>query len=321
MRHPQAAERLAMCHDMLPQILEALGHPTTTPHVTRHEHGWVNVCFEVDETIIVRINARDPSLRKFEREACIYQDIAARARLPLPKLLMHDAHTWPYPVLVTTKLPGHNLAERWSTLAESQRGELARRAGSLLARLHTTRDLGPRGHGELFDSKEKRGPMSDAIQRRLASHVEEAITHEALEEGLARRLEAACHTILQRGEADTRAVLTHRDFHFGNLLHDGDTITGLLDFEWSMAADRLEDLVKWRRIAHLYDGANAPFLSGYASESGGEAVVDQGGLGAVYEAMEAIELAVVARRFYTAEEAGRYAERARGCLETLHRME
>jgi aminoglycoside phosphotransferase (APT) family kinase protein len=60
----------------------------------------------------------------------------------------------------------------------------------------------------------------------------------------------------------TSAKLVHDDYHFGNLLHVGPEITGVLDFEWSFAGDPLYDYTSWYSEEDLWPGSREPFLKG-----------------------------------------------------------
>ena len=91
-----------------------------------------------------------------------------------------------------------------------------------------------------------------------------------------------------------------------------------------MAGDRAEDLIKWRRIAPLYEGARAGFQEGYESVAtrrrwpGEEQAAADDPMQLVYEAMSAVELVSVAKRFYSTREASQYAARVH---DVLRRME
>jgi aminoglycoside phosphotransferase (APT) family kinase protein len=52
------------------------------------------------------------------------------------------------------------------------------------------------------------------------------------------RLTVATEAVLPTLDAVQESRLVHGDYHFGNLLHDGTDIAGILDFEWAMASDR-----------------------------------------------------------------------------------
>lgn len=62
--------------------------------------------------------------------------------------------------------------------------------------------------------------------------------------------------------AVTSGQLVHSDFHFDNILVKGETITGVIDFEWALSGDPSWDFVaadQWEATcpgsrAHLYEG-------------------------------------------------------------------
>ncbi|RYZ76224.1 MAG: hypothetical protein EOP04_32315, partial [Proteobacteria bacterium] len=63
-----------------------------------------------------------------------------------------------------------------------------------------------------------------------------------------------------------RRTLIHGDFHFGNLLYEGERISGILDFEWSCAGDPLFDLCKLRDMESTWNDSQQSFLWDFAAE-------------------------------------------------------
>ena len=96
-------------------------------------------------------------------------------------------------------------------------------------------------------------------------------------------------------------TLVHGDFHFGNLLFEGDKIVSILDFEWSCAGDPLMDL-----ISHINDmdakwsESQIGFHKGHGLQGFSENELIRM---KVYNMIKNIELCVVAKKFIPEDEA------------------
>jgi Ser/Thr protein kinase RdoA (MazF antagonist) len=102
-------------------------------HITRLLGGVRNLCFYVNDSLVVRFNTQDRGSAKFQSERMAY-DLLARQSLPVPQVLvLDDSHTiTPYDLIITTRLPGQTLASNWTgTCRKSTRKSLLRtRSGS-----------------------------------------------------------------------------------------------------------------------------------------------------------------------------------------------
>jgi aminoglycoside phosphotransferase (APT) family kinase protein len=230
MRHPDAANIVGRCEAALPRVLEAAGLPGSL-ELELDREGWVNVCW-LGRNVVVRFNARDPHLPKFRREEWAYRALRDLG-FPVPRTIAHidDRKVAPYPVLVVGRLPGENLEATWKTLSSEQQARLAGQAGRWLARLHKQEFV---GFGEVFG--QRKATQQEFWSDRLGMFL--AACERLFDERDFGRLTVATEAVLPTLDAVQESRLVHGDYHFGNLLHDGTDIAGILDFEWAMASDR-----------------------------------------------------------------------------------
>jgi aminoglycoside phosphotransferase (APT) family kinase protein len=85
--------------------------------------------------------------------------------------------------------------------------------------------------------------------------------------------------------------IIHGDFHFGNVLHEKGTVTGILDFEWARGGDPEYDwrLIDTRLALPSGDGTHESFCIEYSKLAGlRSSSKEQSG---VYDMHAALELA------------------------------
>ena len=313
MRHPDADTIAAECETALPAILEAVGRPPDTDIETDRE-GWVNLCYFADD-LVIRINARDPELPKFRREAHIYERLGAES-FPVPEVVLFDegGRFLDKPVLVTERLPGHNLEADWDELGEDRRRRLARSAGALLGRLH---QVAFDGFGEVF------GPSVEAwddwLRRRTRRFLADCDRFDVFETGERQRFREALTCGIDEMAEVGQPRLVHNDYHLGNLLYAGDRITGVVDFEWAFAGDPLWDLDSWPSMDERWPGSRQPFRNGYASTATWPADIEPRRL--IYRCLQNLELCIVAERFLSDDEAREFRATTLEGLATLEAEE
>ncbi len=256
---PPAAK--AACRAALPGLLAAHG-VRVTGAVVEDDEGWVNPCYFVGDEVVVRFNSRDPELPKFRREVVAFA-LARERGVPVPEVVVHDRslrHS-PFEALIALRLPGRPIERSWPDLDEGTRVALAERVGALLASLH---GIDPGGFGELAADPGERFPtwherVVDTLDRHCAA-ARSAGLLSAEDVRRAQRIVAARSDALATVE---RASLVHGDLHFGNVLHVGGAVTGVLDFEWSRAGDPVADLLITAVVGEICPGGLAPLLAAY----------------------------------------------------------
>jgi aminoglycoside phosphotransferase (APT) family kinase protein len=218
--------------------------------------------------LIVKVYA--PRWRpKLVKEVYVYRLLARHGIRHIPRVL-HAAPfgvpALPYGYTVMTRLDGRPLSEVGDDLSGAQLAGVYRQMGQLLAAVHriaqeqwgylTTRLVDVKPTNTAY--------MTEQFDRRLAAFGElggDPALARAIGRQVARRagLFAACH----------RPVLCHNDFHDGNVLVSGGTVTGFVDVEGAVAADPMFDFARTDYYALRHETAKRDaFLSGYGQPPG-----------------------------------------------------
>lgn len=223
-----------------------------------------NTSFLINDELVLRLNTRDPGFVKFGNEQIAYR-LLADSGLPLPRVVVLDERRTvvPYDFIVLTRLPGTSIAASRAALSAGQQRALAWQAGSSLARLHqvTFSSFGPLHKLEQQPFPSWAAYFDDYAQR----YMQAAAQARLIDAALTQRLEAA------RGAAGallariSQGVLVHSDFHYDNLLQLNGVLSGLLDFEWSLAGDPSADFAMAHMRAAMLPGSEAVFTAGYQS--------------------------------------------------------
>lgn len=247
------------CREALPGLLRAHGFDPDTP-VVEDRDGWVNPCYFVGSDVVVRFNSRDPDVPKFRREYLAFE-LCREAGLPVPDVIAYDISLRyaPFEALLVERLPGGSIESSWPDLSERSRDALARAAGELMAALH---DLEPPRWGDL-GADEDSASWLEFVAREF-----DRVASAALLDGCLVRddIERMRGLLTERLPAVARVdtpSLVHRDLHLGNLLHVGDRITGLLDFEWGLSGDPEWDVLIGETTADICAGSWPPRLAAY----------------------------------------------------------
>jgi aminoglycoside phosphotransferase (APT) family kinase protein len=288
-RSPDAETVRARCHDALPALLRAhdLG---PAADVVADTEGWVNPCFFV---------------------------VARDAGLPVPGVVVHDATlaAAPYEVLVTERLPGNSVELAWPDLDDEARARIAEATGAVMAGLH---GIDPGGFGELSDPADGRAASWPECCRRLLEDRLDA----ALRDGVFDASDAqSARDVLSARERELltveRAGLVHGDLHFANLLqHDG-RLTGVIDFEWSLAGDPDMELVSTGFIEDICPGSLASVVAAYRARRPEPPELER--RLDVYRVLHNVMMCVTAARHFSADEASEFVAATRRHLNHLAR--
>lgn len=279
-------------------------HGLGTPEsVVIDETGWVNPCFFVNSQFVIRFNARDPFLPKFHREMLVF-DLLSSLKIPVPeKVILDDSHdVAPFDVLISSMLRGSNVEADWPTLPVDARSEIAKNAGHLLSQIH-------RVSFPFFGELSGRGPLpqtdtwEEFLKAKLTQHLGEARHLNLFDDGFYNRADQVFQDYLPFASEVNDPKLVHVDYHFGNLLHLGNLITGVLDFEWSFAGDPLYDFCEWRQTEELWPGSREPFFEGYGKRAFSFSENKRMGM---YQLIRNVEPCIVAELHFGEEESREY---------------
>ncbi|SDW07347.1 phosphotransferase family protein [Paenibacillus sp. CF384] len=200
------------------------------------DRGIVNPCMFINDRYVMRVNARDVELPKFDNEQQALRMMQS-AGIPVPEVYVFDnSHEHlPYEILITSKMPGIDVWQAMETADDESKIKMAYKAGMLLAQIHgIKRDR----FGELALLSANH---YNSWQQYLVEGMKQR-TNRCVKLGIMTPEEAERYVfVLERAEhlfsGIATASLIHNDYHFANLLCADEEITAVLDMEWSIAGD------------------------------------------------------------------------------------
>lgn len=178
---------------------------------------------------VIRINRRPNN--RLHREALLIRSLPDLGWKP--RIVASSAGT-AADYLIVARLPGSPLSRWWPDMSKEQRREAVKQLATCLKSLHST--PAPQGLPTIDSSPQlidfavfpTTRPISDTIKRlRSNRHLDPDL------------LDAAGTIVDECGPnlcGSDASFLIHGDLTFENILWDGRSITGLLDFEWARAA-------------------------------------------------------------------------------------
>jgi aminoglycoside phosphotransferase (APT) family kinase protein len=208
-------------------------------------------------------------------------------------------------------LSGENLEKTWSQLNPSDAKSLAFKAGELLKKINGVSFdfFGEIAEGEPF---KKYPTWVEYLENKLAYHLNEANFFHFFTDEDIHNIWSHFNSAKEALDQVKQAQLVHVDYHLGNLLHHGGEITGVLDFEWSLAGDPLYDFNRWKTDEdEILPNSQAAFLKGYGQEN---FTADEKLRMKIYQMIFNIEITVVAHLHFSSEEARNYLETTKKSL-------
>jgi aminoglycoside phosphotransferase (APT) family kinase protein len=216
--------------------------------VERLAGGQINAAYLVNGEWVLRVRPAGKDEAAFRKEEALFQRL--RGRLPVPEIVALDASRTILPAacLICRRLPGESLGRAWVSAGARQRAWLLAQLVELLRALHaeTFPACGDLPGGELQPA----ASWCDYLQARLRRRLERIRALPGAPGGLLDAIEAFARRAAP-ALAAAAPRLVHRDLHFGNILVEGDRITGLLDFEAAVAGppdyelDQLARFLRW----------------------------------------------------------------------------
>lgn len=145
--------------------------------------------------------------------------------------------------------------------------QLVMEMGKTMARLHKIK---VNGFGSFDNEQAKNGnlkgihkSLKDSINAGLEENLERLVTYNILTKEIADKMKTLFddNELLNSG----MSVLIHNDFADWNLLTDGNTITGMIDWDECVAGNPIQEIACW---STFFDPERIkPFLKGYFSET------------------------------------------------------
>lgn len=219
--------------------------------VERLGGGQINAAYLVNGELVLRVRPAGKDGAAFRKERALFERLRGRVPVPQVVALEERGGVLPAAYLLCQRVPGESLARVWLR-AERRREWLLGQLAGLLQALHELAfpACGDLPDGELRPAAGWEEYLLARLHRRLeivrALPETPRVLLDAVE-GFGRRAAPAL--------AAGAACLVHRDMHFGNVMVEGDRITGLLDFEAAVAAPRdyeLDQLARFLRWPALF---------------------------------------------------------------------
>lgn len=303
MRSPNHLEIKSKCKEAIPKLLEQFDI-LRTDEIIPNNDGWVNPCFYVGDDLVFRFNARDPSLPKFEREKIIFNRLSD-SEIPVPKVVAFDnsKKLIEYEVLICERLKGQSIEQNWSSLESDLKQSLASQAGKMMSQLHKEKfDF----YGEIANSGPfpKTKSWKSYLEFKLGYHLDGASELGIFSSEVTEKFKLVFNAYASIFDKVSEPRLVHVDFHLGNLLYSGSSISGVLDFEWALAGDPLYDFGQWTNADENWPGSQRPFFEGYNKSL----TADEEKRLSIYRMTKNVELSVVASLHFEAEEAESYKQ-------------
>jgi aminoglycoside phosphotransferase (APT) family kinase protein len=230
----------------------------------------VGVEFDGGDRIYLK-TASDGDGSRIARERAVIDYVAANTPVPVPEVVASDADA-EVPYLATEPVDGPGLIELWADADRAEKVDLARRTGTALARLHTTRFdahghvIGGDSDGLALDTAPWTDVLADTIELMRALAYSDRYEHH-----FDRVVEAVR---ANRGLLDdTPATLLHGDPAQPNCFSVDDGI-GFLDWEVAHVGDPARDLYRTRdqQFTPARDEPPEPLVEalyeGYSREAG-----------------------------------------------------
>lgn len=229
---------------MTKTILKTIAQKLKIADLTVHEFagGQINHTFQVGDNFVVKIQK--------DLDVLLHQvpltEQMLKSGVKVPEIIDHGMIE-DREYIVMRKIPGQKLSEKWYTFSSEQKDQFIAQIAQQLKLIHSIS----------FDQYSPQRPLEFPIWKDAMIHY----TDFGMIEGV--RLDAETKRnmsvlknffdqhIEKLNETST-SVLVHNDLHFENILFEGDTITGIFDFDFARQAPK--DYELW----HLIDFFHTP---------------------------------------------------------------
>jgi len=192
--------------------------------------GRVNPVYIVNSKYVIKFDALK---RGFDKENYVLNRFK---NMPLAKVMAYDASrkVVPEEYIVQTKLQGKNLSFIWPSLKESEREKIFKNLIKILKKFHK-KNYGFYGDFQL--KKKQQTKWSDFYARHFKKAIGLAQETKLIDKELFGLIKSF-YNLNQKflDQPKIKACFCHNDLHFANILVEKGKITGILDFDLSLAA-------------------------------------------------------------------------------------
>lgn len=222
---------------------------------------------------------------RLRRDRAVLRYVDEATAVPVPDVLDWGED----PAYYVMELLSGETTPQLSDFESAGATDYLRTAGELLATLHEETGFDAVGHIEgtpdgclQHDPAESWPAFFETLKRETASE----LTGTRFEEVASDAVESLPHAV---GEFTVEnPVLAHCDFGPNNVFRNGDDVTGIVDWEWTLAADPAYDLLRAERLFRTGpdDGTSETLLEGYRNVRPVPAEYDR--RAEIYEAYETL---------------------------------
>ncbi|MDO8482285.1 MAG: phosphotransferase [bacterium] len=162
------------------------------------------------------------------------------AEKPVVKVLAYDSfEKTPYEVLVMERAKGDLLLKDIFQLTHEQQIALYRQVLETIKAMFTIRfdDFG------LISKHDQYKTYAEYLTQRFKANIDKIRAQRLCNENDLTLVESYFLENVKIFEQDTESVFVHTDLHPGNILHQGDRLTALLDFDYSVKAPKMRVLL------------------------------------------------------------------------------
>jgi aminoglycoside phosphotransferase (APT) family kinase protein len=229
---------------MTSAILQTIVQRLNVAGLPVHEFagGQINHTFQIGENFVVKIQKDLDVL--LHQVSLTEQMLKVGAKVPeiVDSGLLEGKE-----YVVMRKIPGQKLSEQWHTFSDEQKDQFVAQIAEQLKLIHSI------SFGQYSPQRPLEFPIwKDAMIHYTDFSMLDGIELDTKAEEIVGVLKNHFYQHIEKlNETDT-SVLVHNDLHFENILFDGDTITGVFDFDFARQAPK--DYELW----HLIDFFHTP---------------------------------------------------------------
>lgn len=233
--------------------------------IVTHDGGFWNPVFflttaQGTELVLKVTNPLWP-VRKTLNEVTVISHVSKTTKIPVPAVVAYSLsrEELGYEYILMERIPGRSLASIFDTLAKQDQIKYLDQLVEIVQQLFSVQfqEIGGFSVGMkvTVDPWHGKGPyktVSDYLNVEMQQHLD-SLTANSSHLGLVERFRAFKDKFVQNCTSDCNIVLSHNDLQLKNIIVEGGQITGLIDWEWAMAAP--SDLY-FSTLANTFDDLN-----------------------------------------------------------------
>lgn len=219
------------------KVFAMLGvHEVDPSSVSQATAGNFNATYLTPEHVI-KIN-KEKDGRSYLPNKIISDALGAAA--PVVQVVAYDFfEKTPYEVLVMKRAPGTMLLDDIFDLSEAQQIALFKQVLGVVNQAYA---ITFPTFGSINKESESFAKYTDYLKQEFGQYMHAMREQNIGEEADIQKLESYFYKHLNVFDDET-PVFVHTDIHMGNILHEGDRLTAIIDFDWSLKAPKFSALI------------------------------------------------------------------------------